>query len=383
MHDVIIVGSGPAGASTALHLAQVAPRLAKRTLVLERDRHPRHKLCGGGCTPDTDVCLGRLGLDIDDVPHVKVPWVHLHFLGRGFRMRVRPGSENAIRVVARNEFDAWLVDKVRERGVEVLEETRVTGLHPIDGGVAVETNRGSYEARVVVGADGSNSVVRKLVAPKSPSRVARLVELFTPPSPPGDTPPVADHDAYLEFSCVGRGVQGYVWRFATQRAGVAMCNWGAYDSRVVLKKSSGSLKPVVADWLAEHSHRLSDYKLEGHPIRLFDRKGPLSSSHALLVGDAAGADPVFGEGIALAVGYGELGAAAIHDAFARSDFSFSAYRERVLQSPLGKSLRRRTVIAGLAYRLPSPLGQKLICWHLGPVLRWYLQRYVFNWSEHS
>ncbi|MFG0332280.1 MAG: FAD-dependent oxidoreductase, partial [Maioricimonas sp. JB049] len=51
-YDVIIIGSGPSGSSTALHLAQRSPELARRTLILERDRHPRHKLCGGGCVND-------------------------------------------------------------------------------------------------------------------------------------------------------------------------------------------------------------------------------------------------------------------------------------------------------------------------------------------
>ncbi|NIQ23698.1 MAG: FAD-dependent oxidoreductase, partial [Pseudomonas stutzeri] len=48
--DVIIVGGGPAGASTALHLERLNPKLAARTLVLEKSRHPRDKTCGGALT---------------------------------------------------------------------------------------------------------------------------------------------------------------------------------------------------------------------------------------------------------------------------------------------------------------------------------------------
>ena len=47
-YEVIIVGSGPAGVSTWLHLHKLDPQLAARTLVLEKAQHPRHKLCGGG-----------------------------------------------------------------------------------------------------------------------------------------------------------------------------------------------------------------------------------------------------------------------------------------------------------------------------------------------
>jgi flavin-dependent dehydrogenase len=380
-YDVVIVGSGPAGTSTALHLVQWAPEFASRILVLERDHHPRHKLCGGGCTRDADVCLNRLGLDIRDVPHVDVPWVNLHFLGRGFRMRPSREGDSAFRVVRRSEFDAWLAEEARRRGVEVREGARVTELRRTDGGIAVETSQGRVEARVVVGADGVHSVVRRLVAPGEKSRLARLIEVFTPAAPPSGENHLIDSDAYLEFSCFARGVQGYVWSFPMVREGRSMRNWGAYDSRVVPGKSGGSLKPVVADWLTKHSHRLGDYRLESHPMRLFDRKGTFAAPNALLVGDAAGADPMFGEGISIALGYGNLAARAIHHALARGDLSFRTYREQVVRSPLGKSLRRRVLVAKLAHRLPYPLTQKLTFWRLGPLLRWYLQGWVFNWAE--
>ena len=46
--DVVIVGGGPAGVSTALHLLQLDPGWAGRMVVLEKAAHPREKLCGGG-----------------------------------------------------------------------------------------------------------------------------------------------------------------------------------------------------------------------------------------------------------------------------------------------------------------------------------------------
>ena len=46
--DLVIIGGGPAGLSTALHLQHLAPRLAERTVVLEAERYPREKICAGG-----------------------------------------------------------------------------------------------------------------------------------------------------------------------------------------------------------------------------------------------------------------------------------------------------------------------------------------------
>jgi len=378
-YDVIIVGSGPAGSSTALHLAHFNPALAARTLVLERDRHPRHKLCGGGCVPEVDVLLRRLGLDYREVPHVDVDWAWLRFRGKGFRLRFN--RDFSFRVVRRNEFDGWLADQVRQRGVEIKEETRVIKLQRTGEGVEVETDRGTFHARVVVGADGTSGMVRRLVPEGDhPSPIARLVELVTPADPPELPPMIADDDALLDFTYLPGGVQGYVWSFPTKIAGKRMRNWGVYDSRTVSRKSVGSLRPVVADWLEQSGYRLDDYHLEGHPIRLFEPKARFAAPNVVLAGDAAGVDATFGEGISPAIAYGELAARAIDDAFERGDFSFAGYGASVLASPLGKSLSRRTSAARLLNRMYYPLVQKLLWWRMAPLARWYITKVLFNWG---
>ncbi len=377
-YDVIIVGSGPAGASTALHLARRAPDLARRTLMLERDHHPRRKLCGGGCVPDVDVCLQRLGLDFAEVSHIDARWANLNFRGRGFRMRF---DEVAFHVVRRDEFDSWLAHKARDQGIGLQEGTIVRSLRPVDGGIEVDTNRGAFRGRVVVGADGANSIVRRTIARGGPSHVARLVELFTPAEPPGGAAPLPEGEAVFEFAWAPEGVQGYAWSFPMQRDGRAMRNWGVYDGRIVPAPSAGSLRRVIAEFLKQTGYQVDDYRLEGHPIRLYDAAGPFSAPHVLLAGDAAGVDAVFGEGISPALGYGELAAAAIHDAFARQDFSLATYGDLVRRSDLGRALQRRARTASIIYRLSQPRMQKLMWWRMGRVIEWYLKRYVFNWAQ--
>lgn len=378
-YDVIIVGSGPAGSSTALHLAHLNPRLAERTLVIERDKHPRHKLCGGGCVPEVDVILSRLGLDYREVPHVDVDWAWLTFRGRGFPLRFN--RDFAFRVVRRNEFDGWLADQVRRRGIEIKEETRVTKLERTADGIAVHTTAGVFHGRVVVGADGTSGMVRRLVPEgEHPAPLARLVELVTPAEPPHVRSTVKDGDAILDFTYMPEGVQGYVWSFPTKIAGLRMRNWGVYDSRTVPRKSVGSLRPVAADWMEKAGYRLDDYHLEGHPIRLFEPKARFAAPNVVLAGDAAGVDATFGEGISPALAYGELAARAIDEAFERSDFSFSGYGKSVLASPVGRSLSRRTHAARLLNRMSNPFVQKLIWWRMAPLARWYITKVLFNWG---
>lgn len=165
-YDVLIVGAGPAGLSTALHLAQLAPELVPRTLVLEKARHPRHKLCGGGLLPDAEVILENLGLDLRRVPQVEVDWARFDYDRRGFRMRPDPRRAFAFRVIRRHEFDAWLAEETKKRGVEIREGVTVKSVMPGGEDVTVEAEAGTFRAQVVVGADGSKGVVRRAVVPR-------------------------------------------------------------------------------------------------------------------------------------------------------------------------------------------------------------------------
>jgi hypothetical protein len=161
-----------------------------------------------------------------------------------------------------------------------------------------------------------------------------------------------------------------------------MRNWGVYDSRVLpARKSAGSLRTIVGSWLEQAGYRLDDYQLEGHPIRLFDAQSRFAAPNVVLVGDAAGVDATFGEGISLALGYGDLAAQTIDDAFRTGDFSFSGYRNAVLESRMGRSLKRRAWCAKALNRLPYPAAQKLIWWHMGPVARWFIKNVLFKWGQ--
>jgi flavin-dependent dehydrogenase len=71
--------------------------------------------------------------------------------------------------------------------------------------------------------------------------------------------------------------------------------------------------------------------------------------NAILVGDAAGSDPLFGEGISFALGYGRVAAKALRSAFRSGDFSFRDYRRRLLVSDIGRSLISRWLAAEIVY----------------------------------
>jgi len=388
-HDIIIVGAGPAGLSTGLHLAQLAPGLARRTIILEREHHPRPKLCAGGLMPGGIAWLRNLGLDPGDVPSVLVHEAHFLFEGNGFVVRRQP---YVFCIVRRDEFDAWLAGAARERGLRLQENTRVRRVRCLDHVVEVETDRGTYRARAVVGADGAAGVVRRAMARDRVPQVARLLETLVPrdsgaPSPvlqsslsPSDS---GEGWATLDFSWMGDGVQGYVWDFPTRVQGRPMRTVGIFDSRVHPRAPRASLKAALGEALARGGMDLDRGRLGGHPLRCFHPRGVFSEPRVLLVGDAAGVDPLLGEGISFALGYGDVAARALRDAFARDDLSFAGYRERVLTHRVGRFLRRRAAVSRLLYGTRSRRLLHFLGWSLGPLIGWVAEHYLVDWGGSS
>ena len=374
--DVLIIGGGPSGLSTALHLAQFAPELIPNTLVLERAHYPRPKLCAGGLVADAELMLQQLGLDVSEIPHVDATAAHLDFAGQGLTIAL-PGT-HALRIIRRDEFDDWLAQKVRSRGIRIEQGVTVRGVTPADDCVIVETDRGTFQSRVAVGADGSTGVTRRSILPNALIHTARVLEIITPALAADSHQP--DH-AYFDFFPVPDGIAGYTWDFPTQVAGRQCRCWGIYDTNVLADRERPPLKLPLAEEMRRHGYDLGDYEIQGHPIRWFSPFSRFSVPRVLLVGDAAGADGIFGEGISIALGYGKIAALAIRQAFRRGDFTFRDYRRRILLSPLGQALTVRTAVTRSIYRLHWAWFQKLFWRVLKPVVAALSMVFVLNWAR--
>ena len=348
--EIAVVGSGPCGASFAAHLAQIDPGLLDRTVFLDKSRHPRPKVCGGGITRPGQEVMAALDFEVD-FPVCVVDKVRLRFEDKEIRYSLpRLGI-----IAVRDEMDASLVAQARARGMRLQEDCEVKALQREAKGIHLETSQGPIRAKIVVGADGSNSFVRrKMQVGATPtktgaaSRICRLLKTLTPEDATTQHAFV-ENEFLFDFTRVPAGVQGYYWEFPSFVDGKATMNRGIVDSRLRAERPRCDLKGQLRDAMAEKGRVLDESTLVGAPLRWYDRDAPLSEPGLMLAGDAAGAEPLFAEGITFALMYGKLAAEYLHRSVARQDGELAGWSDVVRKSPVGKQLHGRRVAAQFLY----------------------------------
>jgi len=289
-YDVLVAGAGPAGSSTAIHLA----RSGARVLLADRARFPRDKPCGGGLT---GRALKRIPVDPSPVVERDVDHFELRLrYGAGF---TRSHDRPLIRMTQRRRLDAFLAGEAAAAGAELREGAPVGELEPGDLGVTARVGADRVRADVVVGADGANGVVARHL--DLGERIVRGVALE------GNVPLDAlaqdlERTAVIELATVPGG---YGWVFPKgDHANLGVGGWGAEGPR-----------------LREHLARLAEVhgvardaltEVRGHRLPMRRLGTPAASGRVLLVGDAAGlVDPLSGDGMYEAFVSARLAADAI------------------------------------------------------------------------
>ena len=133
--------------------------------------------------------------------------------------------------------------------------------------------------------------------------------------------------------------------------------------------------------MAWSGFHLDDYELKGHPIHWYSPRRPVAVPRVILVGDAVGADGIFGEGISMALGYGKVAAGELARAFSTGDFSFDGYKRRLARSALGQTLFARWVITNILYRLHWTWFQKWFWRAWKPIILAFSWVFVLNWGK--
>ncbi|MFO0677438.1 MAG: FAD-dependent monooxygenase [Polyangiaceae bacterium] len=153
---VAVVGAGPAGTSTALHLVKAEGIDPSDIVVFDKARHPREKPCAGAVSAWGLRILAGIDVPIT-VPHV--PMAGLRILD-GPRTGTLEGTPLGV-VVRRSEFDADLVRRARATGVPVFDGEAVVDIRRHGRSFVVRTKVRTVLADRLAACDGTGSFVRK------------------------------------------------------------------------------------------------------------------------------------------------------------------------------------------------------------------------------
>jgi menaquinone-9 beta-reductase len=333
--DVIVVGAGPSGSTTAYYLAQAGLDV----LLLEKTRFPREKVCGDGLTPRGVKTLVAMGISVSE----QDGWVRnkgLRVIGAGKRLEL-PWPELSSYpgyglVRPRTDLDQMLARRAEHAGARLLEGVTVTGpvrherTGRITGVVAKDANgERTYRARVIVAADGNSSRLSVAMGlRKRDDRPLGVAVRTYYQSPRHDDDYL---ESWLDLWDGDRLLPGYGWIFGmgdgTSNVGLGLLNtsaaFGNTDYHALLRKW---LAGMPAEWGFTEENRTQP--IRGAALPMGFNRTPHYYQGLLLVGDAGGmVNPFNGEGIAYAMESGEILARTIAQALARAR---GAETERVL-----------------------------------------------------
>jgi geranylgeranyl reductase family protein len=327
--DVIVVGAGPSGSTTAYYLAQAGLDV----LLLEKTSFPREKVCGDGLTPRAVKQLTAMGVTFDDPGWMKNHG--LRIIGAGVRLEL-PWPDLAAYpgfglVRTRYDFDQIVVNRAVAAGAKLLERTTVTGplmderSNRIVGVRAKNADREpvTFRAPLVVAADGNSSRLSVAMGIRKrddrPMGVAVRTYFESP----------RHEDDYLEswLELWDRSgdkdvlLPGYGWVFGvgdgTSNVGLGILNstssFQDMDYRKLLRRWTESMPE---EWGFTEDNQKG--AIRGAALPMGFNRVPHYSRGLMLVGDAGGmVNPFNGEGIAYAMEAGNIAADVIVQAHGR------------------------------------------------------------------
>ena len=289
MYDLIIVGAGPAGSSAA----RAAAGLGLKTLLLEKEKMPRNKLCGGGVTPKVLKLLD-----------FKLPDELIECAPRSTRIHVGTNCFNfqtsapLVFMTSRLKLDKFLVDKAVEAGAELRQRTSALRVEARGSGCEVITRDGSFKSRMVLGSDGMGGPTARTAGMYTTWNSDQVAYAIESEIPVGEKR-VQDFIGEAEYFDIYFGVSaaGYGWVFPKDdhlTVGVGCRLSKLRDARSLFNDFIRELPELKGCNIP---------KPQAHLIPLGGAvKVPTYSNRVLLAGDSAGfAEPLLGEGIYFAV----------------------------------------------------------------------------------
>ncbi len=328
-YDVVVVGAGPSGGMALYRLAKCGLKVA----LLERYILPRKKPCAGGLVKRA---IDAMPFSIEDIYERHCNTVDVQF-DKGKIIRVN-ASNPIIITIKRDEFDLRIVSEAQRQGAHIYEGHWVEDIRVFRDHVKIQTDKGTFSCKFLIGADGALSLTRRKAGINEnriffPALVSHIEVRDRLKRPYEDR-------AVFDFYSVP---YGYGWIFPKKdhlSVGVG-----------VFKRRALGLKDRLEHFIGRRG--LLDGRcrwMKGALIPVLSTRPEIIKRRILFIGDAAGlVDPVVGEGISLALRSGLIAADAIVKGEMDEDVVGYIYR-RDFQQKILSQLKGGLAVSKIIYK---------------------------------
>lgn len=333
VYPVVIIGCGPAGASTSIFLS----KLNVDHIILEKEAFPRDKICGDGCSGKTSFVLRKanpqflneifensnsflpsngISFSAPNGKFIDVPFPRTQLINE------QPIGFTCKRVI----FDDFLFRKTHSPFCTVIQSANTTAIVQTSEGYNITFSNALHELKTIsckllIGADGDKGITCKKILHEnivSKSSAIGLRAYYK-----GVTGMHKEH--FLELHFLKEILPGYFWIFplpnGDANVGIGMNAEVARKKKINLREvmlNAISVNPLIKDRFI--NAQLTD-KIYGWGLPTGEKRKPVSADHFLLVGDAASlVDPFTGEGIGNALYSGMLAAEVAAKALSENNF---------------------------------------------------------------
>lgn len=315
MYDAVIVGAGPAGSTAAKFLAEHG----RKILLIDKERFPRDKSCGGGLTAKV----------LEEFPYIKDHDLIESYTFGGYvyanditnKVEIRK-DKPIMATVIRKKFDAGLVKLAVDQDCTLIEGKKVSDISFNKNHVKTQVENGEcFESKMIIGSDGIWSLVRKKAGLEPPQKKF-AISLFNEYNV---NEKIIDH--YFSIKRYGhlhlkmKGLAGYGWVFSKKNH----INIGIGEMKPYYATKHKDLKQIFHEYI----RLLKEENIIPESINANTVRGaalptqPIPKTYAdkvLLCGDAAGLiNPITGEGIHYAMYSGRIAANVVHEALEKDN----------------------------------------------------------------